>query len=155
MPKPATLPSLKAEHGQDPQVCLVPQGGQGWLKSTEQQNIDSKTVFKFISNFFNFYFKGVNLSEINSNVGAGPDLRPNWAKPLQPTSNTLTTANASGSSTNLLSSSAGDINAQQAQANSAQSGTVDNRDYPSLAVSMKWSSAAEQKLLSIILIKLN
>lgn len=74
-------------------------------------------------------------------------MRPNWAKQSQPTLNTLATANATNSSTNLSSNSGADINAQQAQANSAQSGTVDSRDYPSLAVSMKYSGGVEQKLL--------
>lgn len=45
-----------------------------------------------------------------------------------------------------------DANAQQSQANATQmsaNGTVDSRDYPTLAVAMKWSGAAEQKSQSM------
>jgi hypothetical protein len=85
MPPPATLPSLKAEHGQDPSIVIVPQGGIGWnAKSTTptivapEGNSGQSTLETIAKNVSSdsrtSTFGGANAAS------ACHDLRPTWAK---------------------------------------------------------------------------
>nr|CAD2205533.1 unnamed protein product [Meloidogyne enterolobii] len=85
MPPPATLPSLKSEHGQDPSIVIVPQGGTGWnSKSTTpivgapEGNTGQSSLEKIAKNV-SLDSRISSFSSANA-AGAGHDLRPTWAK---------------------------------------------------------------------------
>uniref|UniRef100_A0A914ZC97 BAT2 N-terminal domain-containing protein n=1 Tax=Panagrolaimus superbus TaxID=310955 RepID=A0A914ZC97_9BILA len=128
MPPPATLPSLKAEHGQDPLISIVPQGGTGWTTKTSSTETESN--------------KQNGSTDISG--GNAPDLRPTWAK--SQSSNSSTAQQASSENTNSVASSTMtnfSNNSQQSQGGTAAQivqGTAaappNNRDFPSLAASV-------------------
>ncbi|KAL7080361.1 hypothetical protein ACQ4LE_000091 [Meloidogyne hapla] len=85
MPPPATLPSLKAEHGQDPSIVIVPQGGTGWnAKSTTpiggapEGNTGKSSLEKIAKNVSSD--SRISSFGAANAAGAGHDLRPTWAK---------------------------------------------------------------------------
>jgi len=108
MPPPATLPSLKAEHGQDPTIAIVPQGGTGWIRSSEDP-----------SN------KQNGSSSENANA---PDLRPTWAKPPSGSSSDQNPQGNIQNPASQVQGTAAQVVAGQAPPN--------NRDFPSLAASV-------------------
>uniref|UniRef100_A0AC34G6P3 BAT2 N-terminal domain-containing protein n=1 Tax=Panagrolaimus sp. ES5 TaxID=591445 RepID=A0AC34G6P3_9BILA len=129
MPPPATLPSLKAEHGQDPLISIVPQGGTGWTtKSTSSTDTEAN--------------KQNGSTDISG--GNAPDLRPTWAK--SQSSNSSTAQQGSTENTNAVASltmTNFSNNSQQSQGGTAAQivqGTAaappNNRDFPSLAASV-------------------
>uniref|UniRef100_A0A7E4W1I2 BAT2_N domain-containing protein n=1 Tax=Panagrellus redivivus TaxID=6233 RepID=A0A7E4W1I2_PANRE len=114
MPPPATLPSLKAEHGQDPNIAIVPHGGTGWTKSVPTTT------------------EATEAAKQNGSTDAAnaPDLRPTWAKSSSgsgsestPTSTGPPPAPAPTAAQNLTATTSGKKAAQN------------NRDFPSLAAS--------------------
>ncbi|KAI6173569.1 BAT2-N domain-containing protein [Aphelenchoides besseyi] len=125
MPPPATLPSLKAEHGHDSNIVLVPQGSQGWNKpAVDVSASDSKNQA---------------TDSANTPSSNGPDLRPNWAK----------------SSTNAGAPQSGDSTVQaavvpqsaQLQRPKTQLASANNREFPTLAASV--AAASKQPVTDV------
>ncbi len=87
MPPPATLPSLKAEHGQDPFVQIVPQGTQTWSVPSQAQQAAAPSVDSGGGSSTAPPQHAVLGGKKNGGAASAssnqPDLRPNWARPTQ------------------------------------------------------------------------